>query len=574
MDRFVEGLLPNWLINSDNYFLTVTDLEGRLLFGNHFFKKSFFDHENDFTDQALGTLLHPDDVPLYAQAVVICRAAPSAVVPVQLRQPIKPGDQSERTQQWEFSLFTGPQNQVLGILGIGHDITDAHRAEQQNMALGQKLEILMANITDGFYMVDPNWTLLMANAAAEVMFGTPLRQYVGRSLWAFFDDSEAYRYPKELRRAMQDNVTLHFNDYSRTMHRWFAATAYPTPEGLMVFCKDLTTEQLAQQQLLTSENKLRAILDSTSDSNVLISPNFEILSFNSVAQADARRYWHQELKEGALVSDYVPKAIRNQFKSSFRQAVQGETVNTEIMIQLSPGESWWFEVKYFPVVGHDGNFIGVAFNSTNIDKRKRAEAAAAQATRKLNAAYNSGLEARSLIGPDGKILHFNELSAQLVQRFFGRRPQIGNAMLDFIFPESQDQVQDLLTAALAGEPSQTETRLSTAPKMYRWYRTSYSPVYDQGAIIGVSYVVQDITAEKRKEKRILAQNRALKKIAWQQSHEVRGPLASIMGLAQLLLNDKQADETIKADYLAHLLKSTTALDMVIRRIVQQANQII
>ncbi len=544
------------------------------MFGNHSFKNNFFEHKDDFTNQSLGTLLHPDDAAKYAQTLVLCRADPSVIIPIQLRQLTKPGHQFARVQQWEFSLFPGHQNQELGILGIGHDITHAYRAEQQSMALGQKLEILMANITDGFYMVDPNWTLLMANAAAAEMFGIPIQQYVGRNMWDFFDNSEAYRYPKELRRAMRDNVTLHFNDYSLKIHRWFAVTAYPSPEGLMIFCKDLTNEQLAQQRLITSENKLRAILDSTSDSNVLIGPNFEILSFNSVAQADARRYWHKELREGGPVSDYVPKAIRDQFKKEFRRAVQGETVSAEIMIQLSPEESRWFEVKYFPVIGHNGSFIGVAFNSTNIDKRKRAEAEAAQATRKLNAAYNSGAEARSLIGPDHKIIYFNELSAQLVQRFFGRRPQVGDVMLDYIFAANKDYVLDLLTAALAGEPSQIETRISTSPKTYRWYRTSYSPVYDQGQIIAVSYVVQDITAEKRKEKRILAQNRALKKIAWQQSHEVRGPLASIMGLAQLLLNDKQADETIKADYLAHLLKSTAALDTVIRQIVQQANQII
>jgi light-regulated signal transduction histidine kinase (bacteriophytochrome) len=99
------------------------------------------------------------------------------------------------------------------------------------------------------------------------------------------------------------------------------------------------------------------------------------------------------------------------------------------------------------------------------------------------------------------------------------------------------------------------------------------PVYDeQQQIIGIAHNAQDITERKKREVKILQQNETLHQIAWQQSHEVRRPVANILGIYSLLKDDKEATEEEKQNYLDYLFQSTQELDKIIHKIVHQANE--
>jgi signal transduction histidine kinase len=69
------------------------------------------------------------------------------------------------------------------------------------------------------------------------------------------------------------------------------------------------------------------------------------------------------------------------------------------------------------------------------------------------------------------------------------------------------------------------------------------------------------------------QNRKLMEIAWVQSHEVRAPLARIMGLIQLV--SRYPDENINLqDALSHIMQSAKELDEIIRKIVRKTEEIV
>ena len=54
--------------------------------------------------------------------------------------------------------------------------------------------------------------------------------------------------------------------------------------GLLSVTRDMTRSFRAQQELIDSEMKLKAIYDSTSDSNFLIGKTFELLTVNRVGE--------------------------------------------------------------------------------------------------------------------------------------------------------------------------------------------------------------------------------------------------------------------------------------------------
>jgi len=83
----------------------------------------------------------------------------------------------------------------------------------------------------------------------------------------------------------------------------------------------------------------------------------------------------------------------------------------------------------------------------------------------------------------------------------------------------------------------------------------------------------DVTKQKEQNKALEIQNRNLREIAWVQSHEVRGPLARLLGLVQLL--DRYPDVEINVvETIKRLSASANELDEVVRKIVRKTEEII
>ncbi|MGM0579414.1 MAG: PAS domain S-box protein [Bacteroidota bacterium] len=85
-------------------------------------------------------------------------------------------------------------------------------------------------------------------------------------------------------------------------------------------------------------------------------------------------------------------------------------------------------------------------------------------------------------------------------------------------------------------------------------------------------LVNDVTERNRHIEAVEKQNEKLKDIAWTQSHVVRAPLARLMGLVNLL-NDDKVSEDKKNDFYEHIQKSAEELDEIIKGVVGKSQQI-
>ena len=107
--------------------------------------------------------------------------------------------------------------------------------------------------------------------------------------------------------------------------------------------------------------------------------------------------------------------------------------------------------------------------------------------------------------------------------------------------------------------------------MSSWIRSEYTPVYDQGILIGVALRIVDITERKRHEIQIEMQTEILQQISWMQSHQTRQPVATILGLINILEKSSLSDDNRKI--VAMLEDTALKLDDVIRDTVIRANSI-
>lgn len=86
-----------------------------------------------------------------------------------------------------------------------------------------------------------------------------------------------------------------------------------------------------------------------------------------------------------------------------------------------------------------------------------------------------------------------------------------------------------------------------------------------GAITAVKGTIQDVTEQRLYIQKIQMQNQRLKDIAWIQSHKVRAPVASILGLVQLFNKEEPADP-MNIEILQGVTEAAHTLDDVIKEI--------
>ncbi|MBK0378892.1 GAF domain-containing protein [Mucilaginibacter segetis] len=200
--------------------------------------------------------------------------------------------------------------------------------------------------------------------------------------------------------------------------------------------------------------------------------------------------------------------------------------------------------------------------SLNIMKEQYLEAKSSEM--KLRSFFESSGSCHVLLGREMEILAFNKNMADFIEKMHYVSLSIGINICQILKDKHLETFKADYKKALNGKTVEFEREVNYRGELI-WWHVIFEPQYDQQRnIIGVSYNATDITEQKQYEQQILAQNESLKKIAYVQSHELRRPVASIMGLMEIIKNEnyKPAREE-----LMMMEKAVQELDERIRNIV-------
>ncbi len=180
--------------------------------------------------------------------------------------------------------------------------------------------------------------------------------------------------------------------------------------GLEVLARQVVQQLELRRNLtrhLEAEVKLRAILNSTSENNLLLGKDYKVLSFNKSTEESVAHLQGRQLLVGQDFRSYIPGPVLADFEWSVSQALAGQIITTEKELRIGNGPPAWYLFRYFPAVDQRGEIIGVTINSSNIDESKRAELLIqAQNEQLLKIAH---LQSHQIRGPVATILGLLQL---------------------------------------------------------------------------------------------------------------------------------------------------------------------
>lgn len=187
---------------------------------------------------------------------------------------------------------------------------------------------------------------------------------------------------------------------------------------------------------------------------------------------------------------------------------------------------------------------------------------------KLKALFESSNACHLLVGKDMDILYFNRTLADFMLDKHGQRMELGAPILDYVGDDFIESFEANFRRALEGEKITFENSLWHGD-LEIWWQFNFSPAYDaEGVIIGVSYTASDISELKKSQQEGDSKKRALDRIALMQSHQIRGPLSSILGLVDILYHTGLPEV---ATEVGMLKRAADQLDHIIKRLVEQAS---
>ena len=187
---------------------------------------------------------------------------------------------------------------------------------------------------------------------------------------------------------------------------------------------------------------------------------------------------------------------------------------------------------------------------------------------KLNALFNSSKDTHILVDRQLNVVAFNKAAAEFVRNTQHKKLAKGKPIMSYSDPEVVEGLRKMFDQAFNGRTIQREWLMRPGTAYERWKDLQLVPVKNSNSeIIGVALNSTDITEKRYQQDQINIQNAALTRIAIIQSHELRRPVASLLGIISLIKLEKLNKHL---DYFDMIEQTINELDEKIKDIVKDS----
>ncbi|AFL85626.1 PAS domain S-box [Belliella baltica DSM 15883] len=226
----------------------------------------------------------------------------------------------------------------------------------------------------------------------------------------------------------------------------------------------------------------------------------------------------------------------------------------------------WFKV--FIVCQHEEMHVIMK----DITKDKMNELAVFEAQMNLKSILEHADESYFLVDLELNILSFNENAKKLVKSHFKKELKEKDDFLPYLLSGLEEQFLKDLETVFSGKSITYEKEvINSRTGKELWFEHKFFPLFNSDKkVIGFVYANKNIEEKKLEFKRVEEKNKVLREVAYIQSHLLRSPLSSMLGLLDLI--DKKQLDAENTKYFSYLKPLAQELDMVIRENARKVNE--
>jgi len=479
------------------------------------------------------------------------------------------------------------------ILNVIKDISDQKAINYRMQdSLGDFNILFNDNPTPMWIYELPTLRILKVNASATRHYGYSEQEFLSmtiRDIRPRFDLAKfnEYLYKKGIPESRLDGfnsagVWRHQNKKGDILYAEVTGheIKYDNHSCRVIIALDVTEKVTQQEEMKRREQFLTSLIDSQTNFLLRIDTS-GIITFANRQFLKLLGYKKSEIinKHFSVITPASDiKLCEDALKSCIKNP--GKVIRLEHGKLDKEGKVHQTKWEFISITGNDGEVTdiqGVGQDLTPVSEIEVNAQKAAEETawtkNNLEALINNTENFIWSINRDGRYVYMNTAYRNRINDTMGIMPKEGDDA--YVHSGHTEKVRSewhqYYERALSGEryitrhesPDRQSGKIS-------FFEVSFNPIYKQAKdeIIGVGCFARDITEMLRTEEALLDQNERLRNIASLSSHELRRPVASMLGLMNIMdyenFSNPENEQIIK-----HLFTVTQEIDEVIRLIVNK-----
>ncbi len=252
-----------------------------------------------------------------------------------------------------------------------------------------------------------------------------------------------------------------------------------------------------------------------------------------------------EEARGKKINDLiVPDHLQEEGEKATKDVAEGQPIFFETLRQNKHGNLLHVSISGQPITFQRGE-ISVIGVYQDITDRKRTEEALRESEEKLRTIFHTANIGFTIIDVTGKVMHNNAWYAH----FLGYKPEetLGLSIREITHPEDYDATIELFNDLIGRkiDKYRIDKRFIRKDGQVVWADVSVSSMRDSaGRVRMVIGMIKDITERKKAEASLKNSEETLRELNATKdtfisilSHDLRSPFTSILGFAEILLED-------------------------------------
>jgi PAS domain S-box-containing protein len=342
-------------------------------------------------------------------------------------------------------------------------------------------------------------------------------------------------------------------------------------KGIVFNLRDVTASKEAEESLRKSQANLAAIIDNANVSIYSIDSEFRYLTFNTLLKDMLKNIYGLNIKVGDIIYDFLNKldpAEADSWRKIYSQAFEGQSISFEKEFKIGTYHSFTsFQIN--PIRSGD-RVIGLSCFAWDVTRERLAALKVKQNEARFRALIENNYDA--IIVRD-ESMEFTYYSPS-IHRMLGYTAEDleANRQISIVHKDDREKFDKLVRDALEnpGRPLAATLRVQDKSGNTLWTEGVITNMLDNESVQGIVSNFRDITERKEAELQrekitedLIERNNNLEQYAYIVSHNLRAPVANIMGLCNILKNEN-FDKATQKDAINHLYVTSHRLDDVIR----------
>ncbi|MFX1376817.1 MAG: PAS domain S-box protein [Promethearchaeota archaeon] len=530
------------IIDNLKDLITILDLEGNFLY----FSPQIYDISGFKQEELLGKsgfqIMHPDDV-IHASNVLMEAIKQKEKIYFEFRTLHKDGHYIDVAASGRIVEMEGEER----ILAIIRDITEQKRIERKQKESEKQYRYLIENTLKGVWVIDENAKTTLVNSSMAKILGYKVEEMIGKNLFDFISSEDREFTKNTLERSkkgIKEEIEKKFihKDGKEIITRLVSSPMFSENndyKGAIAFVSDITERKKTEEKLRESEEKFRTITEQSLMGILILQDG--VVKYANEKLAEMGGYSIEEMKSWTTVelAELIHPEDREFVMEQLRKKQIGDPdVVNQYMYRIirKEGEVGWREI-FSKTINYNGALADLVI-IIDVTDRRNAELALKESEEKFRSLTEESQLAITIL-QDDTVKYANQKSEDLygysLDEMKSWEPK---EYKKIIAPESIEFVMEQARKKQAGDPDVTiHYPIHCVKKSGEliWVDNISKTIMYEGR--PANFITQiDITERIKAQEELVKLNQIKSELLRRTSHELKTPLVSIKGYADLLLS--------------------------------------